>query len=50
MANLARMVATLEGLSPKVVRMRALDAQGHGRASGTMNDELERINGDMKEF
>jgi hypothetical protein len=50
MANLSRMVATLEGLSPKVVRMRALDAQAMDALSGTMNDELERINGDMKEF
>ncbi|MEP7124035.1 MAG: hypothetical protein ABJE95_24120 [Byssovorax sp.] len=50
MANLSRMVATLEGLSPKVVRMRALDAQAMDALSGTMNDEIERINGDMKEF
>lgn len=50
MANLTRMVATLEALPPKVVRMRALDAQAMDALSGTMNDELERINGDIKAF
>ncbi|MFO0755884.1 MAG: hypothetical protein U0359_05310 [Byssovorax sp.] len=50
MANLTRMVATLEALPPKVVRMRALDAAAMDALSGTMNDELERINGDIKAF
>jgi hypothetical protein len=50
MANLARMVATMEGLPPKLVRMRALDAQAIDALSGTMNDELERVNDDMKAF
>ena len=50
LANLTRMVATLEALPPKVVRMRALDAQAMDALSGTMNDELERINGDIKAF
>jgi hypothetical protein len=50
MANLARMVATLEGLPPKLVRMRALDAQAMDALSGSMTDELDRINGDMKAF
>lgn len=47
MANLTRMVATLEGLPPKIVRMRALDAQAMDALSGTMNEELDRINTDM---
>lgn len=50
MANLARLVATIEGLSPKIVRMRALDAQAMDALSGSMNDELDLINGDMKAF
>lgn len=49
-ANLSRVIATLEGLPPKIVRMRALDAQAMDELSGTMNDELGRINGEMKAF
>ena len=49
-ANLVRTVATLEGLPPKVVRMRALDAQAMDALSGSISDELEHINGDMKVF
>lgn len=49
-ANLSRVTATLEGLPPKVVRMRALDAQAMDELSGSMNDELGRINGEMKAF
>jgi hypothetical protein len=50
MANLARMVATLEGLPPKIMRMRALDAQAMDALSGTMEGEIERIQGDMLAF
>jgi hypothetical protein len=50
LANLTRMIATLESLPPKIVRMRALDAQAMDALSGSMSDELERINGDMKAF
>lgn len=50
MANLARIVATLEGLTPKIVRMRALDAQAMDALSGTMEGELARIQGDMLAF
>lgn len=49
-ANLSRVTATLEGLPPKIVRMRALDAQAMDELSGSMNDELGRINGEMKAF
>ncbi len=50
MANLTRMVATLEGLGPKIVRMRALDAQAMDAMSGSISDELGRINDDIKAF
>jgi hypothetical protein len=50
MANLARIVATVEGFPPKIMRMRALDAQAMDALSGSMTDELDRINGDMKAF
>lgn len=49
-ANLSRVTATLEGLPPKIVRMRALDAQAMDELTGSMNDELGRINGEMKAF
>lgn len=50
MANLTRIVATLEGLPPKVVHMRALDAQAMDALSGSMSDEIQRINTDMLAF
>jgi hypothetical protein len=50
MANLTRMVATIEGLPPKIMRMRALDAQAMDALSGSMTDEIDLINGDMKAF
>ena len=50
MSNLSRIVATLEGLSPKIVRMRALDAQAMDALSGNMSDELGRVNDDMAVF
>lgn len=49
-ANLSRIVATVEGLPPKIVRMRVLDAQAMDELSGTMNEELGRINGEMRAF
>ena len=49
-ASLARMTATIEGLPPKIVRMKALDAQAMDALSGSMSDELARINGDMLVF
>ena len=49
-ANLSRIVATLEGLSAKVVRMGAMDAQAMDNLSGDMNAELERMNRDIDTF
>lgn len=50
MANLTRMVATIDGFPPKIMRMRALDAQAMDALTGSMTDELDRINGDMRAF
>lgn len=49
-AQLSTVVATLEGLAPKIVRMRALDAQAMDELSGSVNDELVRMNGEIKVF
>jgi hypothetical protein len=49
-ANLSRIVATLEGLSAKVVRMGAMDAQAMDNLSGDMNAELERVNREIDTF
>jgi len=49
-ANLSRIVATLEGLSAKVVRMGAMDAQAMDNLSGDMNAELESMNRDIDTF
>ncbi len=50
LSNLSRIVATLDGLAPKIVRMRALDAQAMDALSGNMSDELGRVNDDMAVF
>jgi hypothetical protein len=49
-ANLSRIVATLEGLSAKVVRMGAMDAQAMDNLSGDMNAELDRMNREIDTF
>jgi hypothetical protein len=49
-ANLSRIVATIEGLSAKVVRMGAMDAQAMDNLSGDMNAELERMNREIDTF
>jgi hypothetical protein len=49
-ANLSRIVATVEGLSTKVVRMGAMDAQAMDNLSGDMNAELERMNMEINTF
>jgi hypothetical protein len=49
-ANLSRIVATLEGLSAKVVRMGAMDAQAMDNLSGDMNAELENMNREIDTF
>jgi hypothetical protein len=47
-ASLLGIAATLEGLPAKVVRMRALDEHAMDEASGSVKDELDRMNGEMK--
>jgi hypothetical protein len=49
-ANLWRIAATLEGLSAKVVRMAAMDAQAMDSLSGDINAELERMNREIDTF
>jgi hypothetical protein len=49
-ANLATIVATLEALPAKIMRMRALDAQAADELSGTVNEELQRMNGQIVVF
>jgi len=49
-AQLATIVAALEGLPPKIVRMRALDAQAMDEISGSVKDELARMNGEVRVF
>jgi hypothetical protein len=49
-ANLSRIAATLEGLSAKIVRMGATDAQAMDNLSGDMNAELERMNREIDTF
>lgn len=49
-ANLSRLIATFEGMPAKIVRMRALDAQAMDELSGSLNDELGHINGEMRAF
>lgn len=50
LANLAHVVALLEGLPPKLMRMRALDAQAVDALSYDMNDEIGRLNGEIRVF
>jgi hypothetical protein len=50
LASLSRIAAALDGLSAKVVRMGALDAQAQGDLSGDMNSELSRINAEVNAF
>jgi hypothetical protein len=49
-ANLQRIVSTLEGLPPKLVRMRALDDQAMDSMSGDMNAELDHMNAELRTF
>jgi hypothetical protein len=49
-AQLARIVATLDGLPAKVVRMKAMDAEAMDDLSGTVNEELNKMNDELKLF
>lgn len=50
LANLARIVAALESMPAKVMRMRAMDAEAMDDLSGSMNKELARMNGEIQTF
>jgi hypothetical protein len=49
-AQLATIVATLEALPAKIIRMRALDAQAVDELSGNVKDELAHLNGEVRVF
>jgi hypothetical protein len=49
-AQLSTIVATVEGLAPKIVRMRALDAQAMDELSGSVTDELAHMNNEVRVF
>lgn len=50
LANLARLVATLEGLPPQLVRLRALDEAALDRLGDELGGQLDELNGEMKLF
>ncbi|NJM91039.1 MAG: hypothetical protein HC863_01865 [Myxococcales bacterium] len=49
-ANLARIHATLCGVPPKIVRMRALDDRATDAFTGDFDQELVRMNSDLRAF
>ena len=49
-ANLSRVVATLQALPGKLLRMQVLDAQAMDALSGDMNRELDRMNAEVYAF
>ena len=49
-ANLARIVAGLEALPPRMVRMRALDGQALDEVGGDVSRELDQMNGEIRMF
>jgi len=49
-AQLAAVAAAYAGLPPKMVRMRALDAQALDELSGSVSDELSHMNGEIRVF
>lgn len=50
LANLSGIAASLDGLSAKVVRMGALDAQAQAELSGDVSSELSRLNSEVNAF
>lgn len=46
-ANLERVIATVQGMSPKIVRVGALDVEARDALAGSMNEELDRVNGSL---
>lgn len=49
-ANLTRIIATLRGVPPKIVRMRALDDRASDQITGDFDRELGRMNTDLRAF
>jgi hypothetical protein len=49
-ANLAQIVATLEGIPPKLMKMRALDAQAADDVSGDVGRQLAEMNMGLRAF
>ncbi len=49
-ASMLSIAATLDGLPPKIVRMRAMDAQAMDQLGGDVKDELDRMNGEIQSF
>jgi hypothetical protein len=50
LANLARIVATLEGIPDKLVKMRALDASDADDLTGSVGHDLDEMNLELKSF
>jgi hypothetical protein len=50
LAQLSRIQATLEGLPPKIVRMRVLDAQAADALTGEVSAQLDQMNDEARAF
>jgi hypothetical protein len=50
MAQLSRIQATLEGLPPKIVRMRVLDSQAMDALTGEVSSQLDQMNSEVQSF
>jgi hypothetical protein len=50
LANVTRILATLRGVPPKIVRMRALDDRASDSLTGDFDRELSRMNTDLRAF
>jgi hypothetical protein len=50
LASLLSIASSLEGLPAKIVHLRALDADAIDKQSGDVNEELDRVNGEMRSF
>ena len=49
-ASLMSIAATLEGLPPKIVKMRALDARAMDQLTGDVKEELDRMSSEIRSF
>lgn len=50
LANLSRIIASVEGLPARVMKMQVLDAEAMDSISGDLNAELDRMNGEVRAF